>query len=219
MARQLAWLSIQQAARQTREREQGIFKCQSLQAFRFCRLAELQRELFANQTRRAGAWTHPRSWVPVVVKRCGKPSLKTDKRPTSEPKWHRITFAPRARLEWHGDRGETQAMASIAGSPSACKHNGSMPFWPLRPVRAQNQLRFGLIPQQPLTVMRRQAFGFGLARSFCVSCCKNRLCNGVSTMGCSPHSMRWSISSPGCSAVVAHKLLRILRGLLHVTGG
>ena len=83
-----------------------------------------------------------------------------------------------------------------------------MPFWPLRPVRAQNQLRFGLNPQQPPTVMRRQAFGFGPARSFCVSCCENSLCNSVSTMGCSPHSMRWSISSPGCSAVVAQGWLQ-----------
>jgi hypothetical protein len=53
--------------------------------------------------------------VPTVVSRCGNPSLKTDKRPTPKPKWHRITFAPRAHLEWHGDQGETQAMASIAG--------------------------------------------------------------------------------------------------------
>ena len=83
-----------------------------------------------------------------------------------------------------------------------------MPFWPLRPVRAQNQLRFGLNPQQLPTVMRRQAFGFGPARSFCVSCFENSLCNSVSTMGCSPHSMRWSISSPGCSAVVAQGWLQ-----------
>jgi hypothetical protein len=53
--------------------------------------------------------------VPTVVSRCGNPSLKTDKRPTPKPKWHRITFAPRVHFEWHGDQGETQAMASIAG--------------------------------------------------------------------------------------------------------
>jgi hypothetical protein len=44
-----------------------------------------------------------------------------------------------------------------------------MPFWPLRPLTAQNQFRFGLSPQPQLAVMHWPAFGFGLWRIYCVS--------------------------------------------------
>jgi hypothetical protein len=44
-----------------------------------------------------------------------------------------------------------------------------MPFWPLHPTMAQNQLRFGLNPQSQLAEIRQQAFRFGLGIFFCVS--------------------------------------------------
>jgi hypothetical protein len=44
-----------------------------------------------------------------------------------------------------------------------------MPFWPLRPLTAQNQFRFGLSPHPQLAVMYGSVYGFGSGRIFCIS--------------------------------------------------
>ena len=45
------------------------------------------------------------------------------------------------------------------------------------------------IPVISPSVLRREAFGPGTGRGFCVSCCENMLPNDAAAMGCSPQPM------------------------------
>ena len=71
------------------------------------------------------------------------------------------------------------ARASAPRLPASAAHraraappgsrNRGMPFWPLHPETARNQLRFDPSPQPRLGVMHWPAFGFGDGKTYCAS--------------------------------------------------